>query len=274
MGDRYLMDLADVCRRTGYPVIEVDGWQMRARGSGGYAPGQPTHQMIHHTASGPGSDGWPDVNYCTFGDDDAPLCNLYLARDGTIFVCAGGATNTNGSGSDPCGIVADDSMNSSAIGIEAGNDGQGETWPDDQLVAYQRLCAVLCDGYGIAVECIHAHWEWAPDRKVDPAGPPRATDHGLSWDMDAFRTDVTNTTPTPIPPPLEEDDEMAFLVLANTDWFVTDLASYRTYVPTVEAAQAGVDEFGWKAAGPGPEPFWLPVELNELWNSLPLNRGG
>jgi N-acetylmuramoyl-L-alanine amidase len=212
MGERYLTDLADICRRAGYPVVEVDGWPTRARGSGGYNPGKPDHLVVHHTASGPSSDGWPDVNYCTYGDDDAPLCNLYLSRDGTIYVCAGGATNTNGSGSDPCGIVADDSMNSSAIGIEAGNDGVGETWPDDQLVAYQRLCAVLCDGYGIAVDRIHAHWEWAPTRKSDPAGPPRPYDHGISWDMEAFRDDVADVTPGPGPRPPTIGDDMAVII--------------------------------------------------------------
>ena len=123
MGSRYLTDMADVCRRGGYNVIEVEGWQHRARGSGGYDSGQPGHLMVHHTASGPSSDGWPDVNYCTYGHPDAPVGNLYLARDGTIYVMAGGAANTNGTGKDPCGMVPDDGMNSRSIAIEAGNGG-------------------------------------------------------------------------------------------------------------------------------------------------------
>jgi len=151
MGSRYLTDLADVYRRSGWPVIEVDGWQNRARGSGGYDSGRPNHVMTHHTASGASSDGWPDVNYMTFNHTDAPLCNLYLDRQGNIYVCAGGATNTNGSGHDTCGITNDDSMNSSAIGIEAGNNGVGEQWPDAQQDAYVALCKALCDGYGIGV---------------------------------------------------------------------------------------------------------------------------
>jgi hypothetical protein len=213
MGARYLTDLADVCRRTGWPVIEVDGWPQRARGSGGYDGGRPNHVMIHHTASGPDSDGWPDVNYCTFGDEDAPLCNLYLARDGTIYVCAGGATNTNGSGSDPCYVTADDSMNSSAIGVEAGNGGTGEPWPADQQVAYADLCDALCDAYGIGIEQIHGHAEWT-SRKVDPAGPSDWADGADTWDMDAFRDYVRNEPePEPIPPPAPlEDYDMAFII--------------------------------------------------------------
>jgi len=233
MGARYLTDLADVCRRTGWPVIEVDGWSQRARGSGGYDGGRPNHVMIHHTASGPDSDGWPDVNYCTFGDSDAPLCNLYLARDGTIYVCAGGATNTNGSGSDPCYVTADDSMNSSAIGIEAGNGGTGEPWPADQQVAYADLCDALCDAYGIGIEQIHGHAEWT-SRKVDPAGPSDWADGADTWDMDAFRDDVRNEPePEPTPPP---EDEMT---QEQYDGLISSLNNIATQVENLAYEVAG-----------------------------------
>ena len=196
MGDRYLADLADVCRWAGLDVIEVDGWHHRARGSGGYDSGRPNHVMVHHTASGAGSDGWPDVNYCTFSDEDAPLCNLYLNRGGSVWVCAGGATNTNGSGQDPCNTTADDSMNSSAIGIEAGNNGSGELWPRAQLDALLTLTRALCDHYGIPTSRVHSHQEWAPGRKVDPAGPDRYASGGGTWNMDAFRSDLEDDMPS------------------------------------------------------------------------------
>jgi hypothetical protein len=198
---RYLTELAEVCRRTGWPVIEVDGWQTRARGSGGYGDAKPDHVIVHHTASGPSSDGWPDVNYMTHTHDDAPLCNLYLSRDGTIWVCAAGATNTNGKGSDPCGITANDSMNSSAIGIEAGNSGTGEPWPVDQQNSYVELCAALCDAYLIPVGCVHAHFEWAPSRKIDPAGNSKYAPDAAMWNMDSFRGDVFGAQMGGEPPP-------------------------------------------------------------------------
>jgi hypothetical protein len=232
MGERYLTDLAEVCRRTGRPVYEGDGWQYRARGSGGYDDGRPNHVMVHHTASGPGSDGWPDVNYCTYGDDDAPLCNLYLDRAGAIYVCAGGATNTNGSGSDPCGLTADDSMNSSAIGIEAGNDGIGERWPDAQLDAYLALVGELEAAYGIGSAQCHAHFEWAPSRKTDPAGPDRYALGSASWGMDAFRADVGAA---PAPPDPSEDDMTTpasiWLGGGRLDYFMvgTDRAVYHCW---------------------------------------------
>ena len=215
MGTRYLLDLADVCRRTGYPVIEVGGgrsqqgsnWQYRSRSSGGYDANLPNHVMVHHTASGAGSDGWPDVNFCTFASTAKPVSNLYISRDGTIYVIAGGATNTNGAGKDPCGITPNDSMNRQAIAIEAGNDGRGETWPDPQLDCYVKLCDALCDAYAIPNSCIHGHAEYAPGRKIDPAGPPKYAQGSATWNMGQFRQDVAGGgggTPPPQPPPTQD----------------------------------------------------------------------
>jgi hypothetical protein len=187
LGSRFLLDLADVCRRTGYNVIEVDDWQHRARGSGGYNDGKPDHVMLHHTGSPPSSDGWPDVNYCTFNDDDSPLCNLYLSRVPEIYVCAGGATNTNGTGD--CPHLSPDTMNSSAIGIEAGNHG-GHPWPAVQQDAYLELVSVLCDAYGIPHAHVEGHFEWAPSRKVDPAGESSWAAGTATWNMDTFRADL------------------------------------------------------------------------------------
>lgn len=225
MSGRYLTDLADVCRGAGWPVIEVDGWPDRARGSGGYASGKPDHVMAHHTASGASSDGWPDVNYMTYSHQDAPLCNLYLARAGTIYVCAGGATNTNGTGD--CPHLSPDSMNSSAVGIEAGNDGVGEPWPDPQQDAYVALCRVLCDAYGIAVDRVHGHAEWAPTRKIDPAGNSRYAVGGATWDLAAFRHDIgagtTPTPPDPDPHPPEDDVKPLLVNAKGGSWVVPPL---------------------------------------------------
>ena len=201
MGSRYLTDLADVVRGAGLTCHEESGWQTRARGSGGYNSGLPNHVMIHHTASGASSDGQPDVSYIAYGSGDAPLSNLYLSRSGECWVIAAGATNTNGSGADPCGTIANDSMNSSAIGIEAGNNGTGEPWPQAQQEAYTRLVRALCDHYAIPTGRVHSHAEWAPSRKIDPAGPSRWAGSG-TWNEDAFRGDVATGWPggSPTPP--------------------------------------------------------------------------
>lgn len=202
MGARFLTELAEVCRGAGLEVVEVDGWPSRARGSGGYDGGKPDHVMAHHTASGPSSDGWPDVNYLATGHPDAPVSNLYLDRQGVVYVIAAGASNTNGTGD--CAHLPADTMNSSAIGIEAGNDGVGEPWPAEQTTAYVVLVDALCAAYGIAVDHVHGHAEWAPARKIDPAGPSPWADAG-TWPMDAFRADLGGSVPPPDP---NGDDEM------------------------------------------------------------------
>ena len=202
-----LDDLADVCRSTGYPVVEHDGWQTRGRGgsggdqTGGYESGAPNHIIVHHSASQTSIEN--DVNYCLTGPDN-PIGNLFLGRDGEIHVMAGRAANTNGSGQDPCGIVLDDGMNSKCIAIEAGNNGVGEPWPEPQQDCYVKLVAALGSAYGIADEQVHSHFEWAPGRKIDPAGESRYASGSAMWDMDHFRDDVAaggGTVPPPTPEP-------------------------------------------------------------------------
>ena len=189
MGSKYLTDLADVCRGVGLTVKEYSNWKTRARGSGGYDTGRPTHVMAHHTASPPSWSGQKDADYCTVGDEDAPLSNLYLDQAGVVWVLAAGATNTNGKGHDYWGGgVPDDSMNSYAIGIEA-NGGYGYAWPQVQQDAYVKLVNVLCTHYGISNNCVRGHFEWAPDRKVDPAGTSKWASGNASWDMNGFRAD-------------------------------------------------------------------------------------
>jgi hypothetical protein len=214
MGSRYLTDLANVCRSIGVTVHEENGWQTRARGSGGYNSGLPNHVMCHHTASNPSSDGQSDVNYMCYGSDNRPVANLYLSRKGQIWVMAAGATNTNGKGSDTWGGgVPNDSMNSYAIGIEAANNGVGEPWPAVQQNAYVLLVSALCAHYGIPNNNIRAHFEWAPGRKIDPAGQSDYATGSNKWNMDAFRKDCGWVgPPTPTPPQLQGDIEVSLCV--------------------------------------------------------------
>ena len=193
MGSRYLLDLADVCRRTGYNVIEVEGWQYRARGSGGYNDWQTRPCLLHHT-------GFPAVVGRLAGHE---LLHVQRRRRPTratctcqrvpeIYVCAAGATNTNGTGD--CPHLSPDTMNSSAIGIEAGNHG-GHPWPEVQQDAYLELVSVLCDAYDIPAAHVESHAEWAPSRKVDPAGESSWAPGTGTWDMDDFRADLGTTDP-------------------------------------------------------------------------------
>ena len=197
MGSRYLTDLATVCRNAGLVVQEENGWQSRSRGSGGYDSGRPTHVMVHHTASNPSSDGQSDVNYCCYNSADRPLANLYLSRTGKVWIMAAGATNTNGKGHDNWGGgVPNDSMNTHAIGIEAANTGTGEPWPQVQQDAYVKMTKALCSAYGIPNNNIREHAEWAPDRKIDPAGPSQWASSG-TWNGNSYRQTCAGSTPPP-----------------------------------------------------------------------------
>jgi len=65
----YLTDLADWLRAAGIAVVEYEGWQHRARSSGGYSSGKPWGVMWHHTASR--ADAADDASYIAEGSPDA-----------------------------------------------------------------------------------------------------------------------------------------------------------------------------------------------------------
>jgi LysM repeat protein len=58
--------------------------------------------------------------------------------------------------------------------------------------SYIRGVAALADHYRIDGNNVFAHHEWAPGRKVDPAGPSRfgSVNGSGSWDMNLFRQAV------------------------------------------------------------------------------------
>lgn len=204
---RYLTDLADVLRAAGLTVIEVDGWKTRARSSGGFADGRPTHVMVHHTASPVRTDGQRDVDYIVNGSPVKPVANIYTDRKGVVWVCAAGATNTNGQGKDTWGGgVPDDAMNLYAISNEIANDGVGEPYPVVQQASVLKSTAALCVAYSIGIHRVRAHFEWAPTRKVDPRGPSMWAPTGGVWNMDAFRHDVGLALQPPPPPPSSIDE--------------------------------------------------------------------
>ena len=217
MTGRFLTDLADVVRAAGLAVVEVDGWQTRARSSGGYAPGLPWAIVWHHTASNTTPEN--DVNYIVAGSPDRPLSNLYLARDATVWICAAGATNTNGKGGPMTfsrGTVPADRMNEYGLGIEAASDGVGGPWPRVQIDAYFALSNACADAYGLDPTDVATHESWAPGRKIDPAtaaavdGPwrPRSINSSGTWSLDDIRAECAarsaSAPPTPTPP--SEDD--------------------------------------------------------------------
>lgn len=185
--------LADALRAEGVTVVEEPGW--RDRGNPTFSP---KGVICHHTA-GPARGDAPSLGTCINGRPGlpGPLCQIVLARSGTAHVIASGRANHAGAGGWR-GLTG----NTSVFGIEAENTGLGEPWPQVQYDAYVRVVAALCRRGGIPTGMVCAHREWAPGRKVDPAG----------IDMDAFRAAVAarlagrpSTTTHTTTDPMEDD---------------------------------------------------------------------
>lgn len=201
MGSLYLVDMANWLRDAGLSVIEYGGWQSRARGSGGY-DSNPLCVMWHHTASPASWDGQKDADYCAVGHEDSPIANLYIDRSGTVWVLAGGASNTNGKGksiSFSRGTVPADGMNSRALGIEMGNDGIGERWPRAQIDSAFKVSNTCNHHFGNRPDDMATHQFYAPDRKIDPAtcnveGPwiPSSVTSSGTWNRADVQAECNN----------------------------------------------------------------------------------
>jgi hypothetical protein len=208
---RYLTELAGWLRGAGLAVVEYDGWQTRARSSGGYADGRPWCVMWHHTASM--TDPANDAAYCAVGDPDAPICNLLVDRAGVVWVIAAGASNTNGKGGPLTftrGTVPVDQMNTHAVGVEICNGGTGEPYPAAQIDAAFAASLAVAAGLGLAPADVAQHHDWTLDgRKIDPATAaavaggwrPAAVNSSGSWALEDLRAELSRRAGAGIPPP-------------------------------------------------------------------------
>lgn len=166
----WLTQLADVARRTGHPVTEVGGWRTRGHGP------QPAVRGVvaHHTAGASAGGDYPALGVVRDGRAGlaGPLSQLGIGRSGRIYVIAAGRCWHNAPS------TSNDHTNSNSIGIEAENDGS-QPWPAAQLDAYKKLCAALCNEFGLPASRVKGHKE-VNTQKPDP--------HSI--DMNAFRADV------------------------------------------------------------------------------------
>lgn len=201
MGAITLAALPRYLDKWGVPYRLTDGWLTRGRKSGGFD--QMLGIGIHHGASAPNSTLASAERYCTEVATDRPIGNGTFSRDkdGPILLLwAGLAANTLGKGGprwSTRGVIPMDSGNARAVNYEAENDGVGEPWSDAMCDLMVLTCCATLDwarnetpGGDIGPGDIFGHFEWAPGRKFDPAGPSRFNGHqagGILWDMDTFR---------------------------------------------------------------------------------------
>lgn len=150
-------------KRAGVKYKKVSGWASRGHGSMGSIRGV----VAHHTA-GPKSGNSPSLNVVAYGRPglSGPLAQLFLARDGTVYLVAAGVSYHAGR------VNNSNFTNSHALGIEAENTGlsNDSPWPAHQVDAYAKLCKALCDEFGLSTSRVRGHKEVCSPRgrKIDP----------------------------------------------------------------------------------------------------------
>ena len=223
-----LTDLGDAFDAAGVPWVPVGpssldptgaaDWTTRGRpaSTGGF---EPSGVLCHHTASPAGTTPQADLNVILAGNGAAPgpISQLYIGRDAQLYVVAAGRANHGGSGIRPGldGDCAD--MNFHLVGIEAGNNGVGEPWPDAQIDLYGRTVAALAAWYGWDLGAVYLHATTGPpsggcNSKIDPAGPwllqPDLVG-STTWHLETWRDYCSNFLEGNPPEPIPGDDEMA-----------------------------------------------------------------
>jgi hypothetical protein len=220
----YYVDTADWLRGVGLTVVEVDsGWKTRARSSGGFS-NPPLGIQWHHTASKASPES--DYNWQAHNCDDAPVGNMTIMRDGSVWMIAAGAANTAGKGGPVAmsrGTVPVDSGNSTTWAIEVANNGVGEPWPVVQINAYFVASNEMNRRFGNQPTDVFTHAigegnGWT-DRKVDPATAnavqgswkPRSVNGSGTWSLTDIRNEcAARAGHIPPPPNNGDDDEMLF----------------------------------------------------------------
>lgn len=221
----YYVDAADWLRAIGIVVVESDGWKTRARSSGGFAA-PPLGIQWHHTASSTTPEN--DIHWQTEGCDDAPVGNMTIMRDGSVWMVAAGAANTAGKGGPLTlsrGTVPLDGANSRTWAFEVANNGVGEPWPVVQVDTYFAASNELNRRFGNLPTDVFSHALGAgdgwTDRKIDPAraeaveGPwqPSAVNSSGTWSLADIRAECSRRSgAAPTPPPRPIGDDMATVI--------------------------------------------------------------
>ena len=147
-------------KNAGVKYKKVSGWASRGHGT----MGSIQSVIVHHTA-GPKRGNSPSLNVVAYGRPglSGPLAQLFLARDGTVYLVAAGISYHAGR------VSSSRYQNSHAIGIEAEATGL-DSWPAHQIEEYAKLCKALCKEFGLSVSRVQGHKEVAVPRgrKPDP----------------------------------------------------------------------------------------------------------
>jgi hypothetical protein len=210
----WLTDLADLCRKAGLEVVEIDGWKTRGRPRS-KGPFTPAGVLWHHTGGPGGGKAYAEWLAKTGRSDlPAPLCHLSVGRDGTVYVCAAGRANHAGKAK-PSGTMAGGDGNAMYVGVECQNTGT-EGWSKPQYAAMVTLGAALARRLGSSVEAQRGHKETSVTGKWDPGDLSMSKFRGdIKAELDRARPVPPKPQPDPAPVTRGPEVDIALVALSK-----------------------------------------------------------
>jgi len=206
-------DFPERLKRRGLKVSAFGDWYN--------AGGNADHKAIvlHHTASAASGSPASDAAYCHHGTSIAPLYNVLIGRDGSVWVLAREKSNSSGKISSRAlqeamagkagsvsaaarGLHDDTSANQNLFAIAYQNNGTGEKWSAAMLNAGNIVAAEALKALGLP----HAGWvtqhRVLTARKIDCCGDacPQNFQPGINA---AMAGKPPPTPPPPVPKPKE-----------------------------------------------------------------------
>lgn len=195
-------DLPAQLRKAGLTVIEIPSWQTRHR------PGAfgPVGVLNHHTGSRDVlGDFADDLSYAkwmfTTGRSDlpAPLCQISLSLEGTVYVGASGRANHAGRAKSSGSVAAGDG-NALYVGIEWMLSGT-QAIPKTMYDAGVTLNAVLLKILGSSERAASCHYQTSVTGKWDIGDPNGVPFNGKKvLDVPKFRTAIKAKSTKLYPP--------------------------------------------------------------------------
>lgn len=188
-------NLPDLLRAAGLTVVEIDGWETRGRPAttGDF---HPVGVLNHHTgAFDREGDLADDLAYAKWlflqgrADLPAPLCQLSLSAEGTVYLGAAGRANHAGQAKSSGSVAAGDG-NALYVGIEWMLSGT-QPIPAKMYAAGATLNAVLLRLLGSSVQAASCHYQTSVTGKWD-IGDPNGIQFGSArvLDMTKFRKGI------------------------------------------------------------------------------------
>jgi hypothetical protein len=250
-------DLPARLKKAGLKVVEIDGWRDRGRpvSTGGFGP---VGVLNHHTGSFDRvGDLADDLSYAKWlakvgrSDLPAPLVQLTLSVEGTVYVLASGRSNHAGVAK-ASGSVAQGDGNSLYVGIEWMLSGTQQI-PKTMYEAGATLNAVLLEILGSSVQAVSCHYQTSVTGKWDIGDPNGISFNGHKvLNVPKFRLAVTEARKHLHPETVKAPTTLLRLMHASLQFGIPDRDHTSDLTKIFDRAQKR--EVAWitgTEAGPG-----------------------